>query len=159
MDPTQQQIKPAGQFLSVLSAQHRLGIGSSIPYQCEPYAYFATSSDLRSFANFLVTSFPGNSWRYTFSIRRFRAISYPTPTEEMPPAPSVIHRPDGTRTIHPGNTFHARPRASSASTTTRLSQRRLLPFNKPRHRHVQTFDHPNVNALLRQRGHEFGVAT
>ena len=62
---------------------------------------------------------------YTSSIRvlnpepHIRAISYPTRTEEMAPPSSMIHRPDGTGTIHPGNAFHVRSRASSASTSQR----------------------------------------
>ena len=33
----------------------------------------------------------------------------------MPPSPSVLHRPDGTGTMHPGNRWHVRPKTSSSS--------------------------------------------
>ena len=50
----------------------------------------------------------------------FRAISYPTPAEDMPPPSSTGYRPNGTGTIHPGNTFNLRPRASSSTSTNRM---------------------------------------
>ena len=77
----------------------------------------------------------------------FRAISYPTPTAEMPPPPSMIHRPDGTGTIHPGNTFHVRSRASSASTSHCTTPHLLSILNRLRRRHILTFALPNVSAL------------
>ena len=43
----------------------------------------------------------------------FRAITVPTPDQEMPPPSSVGYRLDGTWRIHSGNTFHLRPLASS----------------------------------------------
>ena len=76
----------------------------------------------------------------------FRAISYPIPSEEIPPPPSIIHRPDGTGTIHPGNTFHNRTRASSSSTT-----HRVPPASSINPQQTSSSAHPDIRSTKRQR--------
>ena len=156
MDPSQKQstsshaIEPFGELFPIFSTKQRLGISSFILFQCKPHFYFTTLPHLRSPAKFLIISFTCGSWRNTFSIgvesrAALRVISFPTPTAEMPPPPSMIHRPDGTGTIHPGNAFHVRSRASFASTSHRMPPR--IFYQPSTSFVVGTFALPNVSAL------------
>ena len=144
--------EPFGKLLPICSTQHRLGIGSFILFQCKPHFYFTTPPHLRSPTKFLIISFTCNSWRNIPSQLvlnpepHFRAMSHPTPTAEMPPPPSMIHRPDGTGTIHPGNTFHVRSRASSASTS-----HRMPPASSINPQQASSSAHPDIRSSKRQR--------
>ena len=126
-----------------------MGINSFILFQCQPCFYFTTTS---------IPSLPCQVLHHQLHLQLMedyllnwcliliRAISYPTPSAEMPPPPSIIHRPDATGTIHPGNAFHVRSRASSASTT-----HRVTPASSINPQQASSSAHPDIRSSKRQR--------
>ena len=76
----------------------------------------------------------------------FSAISYPTPSEDMPPPSSIGHRPDGTGTVHSGNTFNIRTRASSSTTTSSMP-----PASSINPQQASSSAHPDIRSTKRQR--------